>query len=103
MQRRLELITRGSELVEVNGRLDYPLASDEIAGRHFAVWTTTPANPFGPHKHEQREIWFILEGYATVSLDEQESSVQGGDMIQLDPWVEHGLRTDGRVRWICMG
>ena len=103
MQRRLKLITRSSELVEKNGRLDYPLASDEIAGRHFAVWTTTPANPFGPHKHEQREIWFILEGQAIVSLDGQESSVQGGDMIQLDPWVEHGLRTDGRVRWICMG
>jgi quercetin dioxygenase-like cupin family protein len=97
------VITRGSELEEKNGRVDYPLTSKEIAGRHFAVWTTTPANPFGPHKHKQRELWFILEGQATVSLDGQESAVQGGDMIQLDPWVEHGLRTETRARWICMG
>jgi quercetin dioxygenase-like cupin family protein len=97
------VITRGSELEEKNGRVDYPLTSKEIAGRHFAVWTTTPANPFGPHKHKQRELWFILEGQATVSLDGQESAVQGGDMIQLDPWIEHGLRTETRVRWICMG
>ena len=56
------MITRGNVLPEKNGRKDYPLTSDEIAGRHFAVWTTTPGNPFGPHKHEQREIWFILDG-----------------------------------------
>jgi mannose-6-phosphate isomerase-like protein (cupin superfamily) len=98
-----KLITKGSELEEKNGRVDYPLTSDEIAGRHFAVWTTTPTNPFGPHKHEQRELWFILEGRATVSLDGRESSVHGGDMIQLDPWIEHGLRTETQVRWICMG
>jgi mannose-6-phosphate isomerase-like protein (cupin superfamily) len=97
------MITRGQELPEKNGRKDYPLTSDEIAGRHFAVWTTTPSNPFGPHKHEQREIWFILEGRATVSIDGEESAVQGGDMIQLDPWVEHGLQTKTQVRWICMG
>ena len=97
------MITRGSELEEKNGRKDYRLVSNEISGRHFAVWTTRPANPFGPHKHEQREIWFILEGQATVSIDGTESAVQGGDMIQLEPWVEHGLRTEGQVRWICMG
>ena len=69
------MITRGNELEKKNGRKDYPLISDEVAGRHFAVWTTTPANPFGPHKHEQREIWFILEGQATVSVDGEESEI----------------------------
>ena len=98
------MIIRRSELPEQRKGLKlYPLTSDEIAGRHFAAWVTTPENPFGPHKHEQRELWFIMEGQAVVSIDGQEHTVEPGDLIELPPWVEHGLRTDSGVRWICMG
>jgi mannose-6-phosphate isomerase-like protein (cupin superfamily) len=100
----VDMIIRGSELAEgKNGLKLYPLTSDEIAGQHFGTWVTTPETPFGPHRHEQRELWFIMEGRAVISLDGQELTVEVGDLIELPPWVEHGLRTDGQVRWICMG
>jgi mannose-6-phosphate isomerase-like protein (cupin superfamily) len=102
------MIVRGSELSEECGRKPYPIASGATAGWgetgwHFVIRTTTPSNPFGPHKHEGTEMWFILEGKAILSLDGQEHPVAAGDLIQLKPWSKHGLRTASRVRWICMG
>jgi mannose-6-phosphate isomerase-like protein (cupin superfamily) len=102
------VIIRGEDLPEENGRKPYPIRLDPTAGWdqpdwHFVLRTTTPGNPFAPHKHEGTEIWFILEGEAILSLDTQEHSVAAGDLIQLEPWSEHGLRTESRVRWICMG
>jgi quercetin dioxygenase-like cupin family protein len=38
-----------------------------------------------------------------VSLDGQEHVVETGDVIILEPWVEHGLRTEGQVKWVCLG
>ena len=70
---------------------------------HFVIRTTRPQNPFLPHKHEGTEMWFILEGEAILSLDGQDHPVAAGDLIQLKPWSEHGLRTESHVRWICMG
>jgi len=98
------MIIRGRELPEsTKGRKLYPLTSHEIAGRHFATWVTQPGNPFGPHKHEQPELWFIIDGQAIATLGDQQHVVKSGDLIEIAPWVEHGLRTDTEVRWICMG
>jgi mannose-6-phosphate isomerase-like protein (cupin superfamily) len=97
------MIIKGKTLPEKNGRKPYPLTSNEVALEHFVIRVTTPDNPFKPHKHEQRELWFILEGNAVVSLDGADHIVEAGDLIELAPWVEHGLRADGRVTWICMG
>jgi mannose-6-phosphate isomerase-like protein (cupin superfamily) len=97
------MIIRGTELPTKKGLKLYPLTSKEIAGQHFGVWITTPDNPFAPHAHERREIWFIVEGQAIVTLDGEEHAIEAGDLVELPPWVEHGLRTDDRVTWICMG
>ena len=102
------MIVRGSELPEKNGRKPYPIAPGATAGWdhpgwHFVIRTTTPDTPFAAHKHEGTEMWFILEGEAILSLDEEEYPVAAGDLIQLEPWSEHGLCTESRVRWICMG
>jgi mannose-6-phosphate isomerase-like protein (cupin superfamily) len=67
------------------------------------VRITTPANPFKPHRHEAEEVWYIVNGQALVSLDGQEHVVEAGDVIILEPWVEHGLRTEGQVKWVCLG
>jgi mannose-6-phosphate isomerase-like protein (cupin superfamily) len=48
-------------------------------------------------------MWFILEGEALISLDGEEHRVFAGDLIELEPWSDHGLRTETEVRWICMG
>ena len=102
------MIIRGSELTEEKGRKPYPLAPGATAGWdkpdwHFVIRRTTPDNPFAPHKHDGVELWFILDGEAQVALDGREYSVTAGDLIQLEPWCEHGLRTETEARWICMG
>jgi mannose-6-phosphate isomerase-like protein (cupin superfamily) len=97
------MIIKGKSLQEENGRRPYPLASQEVAVKHFVIRVTTPDNPFKPHEHEQRELWFILEGEAVLSLDNVDHAVEAGDLVELTPWVEHGLCTDGRVTWICIG
>ncbi|MFH1086603.1 MAG: cupin domain-containing protein [Chloroflexota bacterium] len=98
------MIIRGEELPQSERGLRlYSLSSKEIAGNHFGVWRTTPETPFGPHKHAQRELWYIIAGSAMVSIDGVEQSVGPGDLLELPPWVEHGLRTSDQVTWICMG
>jgi mannose-6-phosphate isomerase-like protein (cupin superfamily) len=98
------MFVRGRDLVESGkGRRVYPLTSREIAVQHFVTRVTQPDNPFGPHKHEQQELWFILDGQAIVALDGLEHVVEGEDLIEIAPWVEHGLRTETEVKWICMG
>ena len=97
------MIIKRKTLTEENGRTPYPLASQEMVLKHFVVRVTTPDNPFERHKHEQREAWFIIDGEAMVSLDGIDHIVEKGDLIELAPWVEHGLRTDTEVTWICLG
>jgi len=97
------MVIKGSEVPEQNGRKPYPLAGHQITVQHFVLWVTTPENPFRPHKHERPEFWYIIDGQALVSLDGHEQAVEAGDLIMVAPWVEHRLRTDSRVRWICLG
>lgn len=85
------------------GRTFYPLEGFSVTAEHFAVRETRPDNPFQPHSHEQPELWYVIEGEAFVTLNDQEHAVRAGDLIRLDPWVRHGLRTETRVRWICVG
>lgn len=97
------MILRGRDIQETNGRKPYPIAGHEVMTKHFVVRTTTPDNPFRPHSHEAPELWYIIEGKALVKLGGEEHPVEGDDLIVIEPWVEHGLRTDSRVKWICLG
>jgi mannose-6-phosphate isomerase-like protein (cupin superfamily) len=86
-----------------NGRTPYELEGREITVRHFVTRVTTPDNPFKAHQHENAELWFIIAGHALVELDGTEHAVEDGDLIVIDPWVSHGLRTATQVTWICVG
>ena len=97
------MIIKGIQDAGEAGRTFFPLEDFAVTVEHFVVRQTTPANPFGPHKHEQRELWYIAEGNAFFIRDGEEESVEEGDLIAIEPWVEHGLRTDTRVTWICLG
>ncbi|NLS76621.1 MAG: cupin domain-containing protein [Chloroflexi bacterium] len=97
------MILRARDIPTVNGRRPYPLDGREILAKHFVVRETTPTNPFGPHKHEQPELWFIISGEAVVKLGDQETTVEPGDLIVIDPWEEHGLSASSRATWICLG
>ena len=85
------------------GRKPYPLEGREVVVKHFVTRVTHPDNPFGPHKHEQPELWYIVEGEAWVRLGDDEHATGAGDLVVIGPWIDHGLRTDSQATWICLG
>ena len=97
------MIIKGNAISRQNGRRPYDLEGREISMRHFVTRVTTPENPFAPHKHAKPELWYIIDGAGLVTMDGVEHAVESGDLIVLDPWVEHGLRAESRVFWICLG
>jgi quercetin dioxygenase-like cupin family protein len=97
------MIIRGNEIQAENGRKPYSLGGLKVKVHHFVTRVTTPDNPFKPHKHEKPELWYVIDGKALVSLDGQDQVVQKEDLIVIEPWVEHGLRTQTRATWICLG
>lgn len=96
------MIIKGRLDPNTAGRTVYPLGGAAVV-RHFVVRETTPGHPFAPHSDPQPELWFVLEGDGTLSLAGEERPVGPGDLIRIDPGVEHGLRAEAGVRWICMG
>ena len=97
------MIIKGVQNAGETGRTFYPLEGFELTVDHFVVRETTPANPFVPHEHEQEELWYIAKGSAFFIRAGAEEPVEEGDLIAIEPRMEHGLRTDTRVTWICMG
>jgi quercetin dioxygenase-like cupin family protein len=97
------MILRAKELEEKEGRRVYPIKSLQKTIGHFVTRRTTKDNPFGPHKHDGKEFWYILKGKGKVLLDGEESIVEEGDLIVLQPWKEHGLTSEEGVDWICFG
>src|SRR5512146_1365889 len=97
------MVIRGKVDASQPGRVVYPLDGRRLELRHFVVRRTTRSNPFAPHRHEQAEMWFVVEGRGVLVEDDGERAVEAGDLITIESGALHGLRTDGEVRWICMG
>ena len=97
------MIIHGAELPNSNGRRAYPLDITNVVAKHFVERVTIPTNPFGPHEHDQPELWYILEGTGFVLLGEAEHVVVAGDLITIADGIRHGIRTDSNVRWLCLG
>lgn len=76
---------------------------NNIKINHFVMRTTTPKNPFKAHKHEQEELWYIVEGMGTLKENDIDYPVEAGDLIQIKPWALHGLSSDTKIVWICLG
>ena len=87
----------------IPGRVAYDFNGFSLDLKHFVVRETTPDNPFVPHSHEKREMWYMISGAGFFHRDGIEEPVSGGDLIRIDPWVKHGLRTEDRINWICLG
>ncbi len=98
------MIIKGVKDPENEFRLFFDIdKNNNIKIKHFVVKTTTRENPFVPHKHEQEELWFIIEGDGVYTEDSNEYHIGPDDLIQIKPWVLHGLKTDRKVKWICLG
>ena len=97
------MIIRGADIEVVGGRKPYSLGDIKVEVGHFVVRITTPEVPFGPHKHERSELWYVVRGEAEVTLDGRARAATAGDLILIEPWVEHGLRAADRAEWLCLG
>ncbi len=47
-----------------------------------------------PHAHEEKEIFFIVEGSGIIRIGEQETRVSFGDSVFIDPRQEHCIIND---------
>ncbi|NTI17606.1 cupin domain-containing protein [Agrobacterium rhizogenes] len=50
-----------------------------------------------PHRHEQPEIYFILEGTGILTVDGRETAVTAGTAVFIPGNAEHGIRNDSNV------
>ncbi|MCL9780588.1 cupin domain-containing protein [Vibrio sp. S4M6] len=54
-----------------------------------------PGSTVGYHKHgNNEEMYILLEGTGTMTIDNQTVKVKKGDMIKNPPFGEHGLIND---------
>ena len=97
------MIVKGLNDPKQKGRKVFDLEGFTADVNHFVIRTTTPDNPFVPYKHEQKELWYIVKGRGLYIQDKKESKVKEGDLILIKEWVEHGLKTDKKIEWICIG
>ncbi|MCC7493150.1 MAG: cupin domain-containing protein [Fimbriimonadaceae bacterium] len=97
------MILRGIADPAQAGRVVYDITGHAVELRHFVIRETTADRPFAAHSHAAAEFWFILDGHGTLLLADRREAVGPGDLIRLDPGVVHGLESDHRVRWICLG
>jgi len=97
------MIFKARDMAEKDGRTHYPVEGKQHTIGHFVRRVTTPDNPFGPHKHDGEEFWYILKGKGKVALEGVETEVEEGDFIVLHAWKEHGFTSDSEVHWLCFG
>ncbi len=57
-----------------------------------------PGGWLGLHRHSPAEIYFVLEGSGTVSLDGVEHEVEGGAAVFIPGDAEHGIRNSGAAK-----
>ena len=97
------MIIKGTKDPLQSGRISYDFKGEQVKLNHFVVRIMASDNPFKPHKHEKEEVWYIIDGTAVYLREGKEHEVEGGDLIHIKPWVEHGLSTLSRTTWICLG
>ena len=51
--------------------------------------TLAPAQRLPEHTHDHEEVFHVLSGRLTVSLDGQETALEPGDTVMIPPGVSH--------------
>ncbi|KAJ5300055.1 hypothetical protein N7508_007298 [Penicillium antarcticum] len=53
------------------------------------------------HRHEQAEIYYIIEGYGEITIDGVKSHVAKGSSVFIPPNADHGVANTGTedLRW----
>ncbi|RYV01680.1 cupin domain-containing protein [Shewanella sp. OPT22] len=80
------------DLFEVFGRSDF-MSKCEFIDRQIIP----PNSTVGYHKHgNNEELYIVLDGEGTITLDGVKSKVIKGDIIKNKPYGFHGLINDSR-------
>ncbi len=71
--------------------------------RGLAAWAhVVDIDGARPHYHRRStELYYVLEGEGTVTLDQVEHPVHRGSLVQIPPGVVHSAR--GRVKVLVVG
>ncbi len=81
------------ELYEIFGKSDF-LGNCDFIDRQVIP----PNSTVGYHKHgNNEEIYIILDGTGTMTIDSKVVRVKKGDMIKNLPFGEHGLVNDSNA------
>jgi len=72
------------------------VASDFVGPWHFVDYAMLPpGSSIGQHRHgKDEELYFILEGEGTMTVDGERRRVRRGDLILNRPSGVHGLEND---------
>ena len=81
----------------------YRLISREDAGLGVSAWAhAVDVDGARPHYHRRStEIYYVLEGAGTITLDGKEHSLRKGSLVHIPPGVVHSAK--GRVRVLVIG
>ena len=63
-----------------------------------------PGASIGEHRHDDEEVYFVVDGHGTMLLDGQSVPIGPGDVAMVQPGHTHGLlnSTDGPKRLIVI-
>jgi len=78
------------ELYEIWGKSDF-LSNCDFIDRQIIP----PNSTVGYHQHgNNEEMYIVLEGSGTITIEGQEFKIKKGDMIKNPPYGKHGLVND---------
>lgn len=81
------------ELFEIFGANDF-VSNCQFIDRQIIP----PHSTVGYHKHgNNEELYIILEGHGTMTIDGEKYPVKKGDIIKNRPYGEHGLVNDSNA------
>jgi mannose-6-phosphate isomerase-like protein (cupin superfamily) len=89
----------GSTIRELLGLLTAPVENQSLAEASVPAGTATIRH----YHRDAEELYFLLEGAATMEVDGVEADVAAGDAILIPPGAWHQIRAaaDGPVRFLC--
>lgn len=63
---------------------------------NFGLLQLQPGQVFAPHYHKQmEEIFFVLEGEVTFTVNQETFSARSGDFVHCEPMERHGMQNSG--------
>ena len=73
--------------------LDYPVTDRKLQA--FYAEFPEPSKASEPHRHDGAELVYVLRGRLVVNVDGEDTALDEGDAMYLDPEAPHSYRREG--------